>query len=136
MADEPTPDRPPRISVCVDMEGGTSVDGEPVTPGKLMEVIQRKQAELIARTKDQPPRAGYEKDPCCHNMRNFSATASERAKSGFYASVGIDPATLPDPLVNFSPVWGTYSIQSVALFYCPWCGAGLPRHANGGADQE
>ena len=103
MADEPTPDTPPRISAGLDMVGGTRVR---------------------ARTKDQ---LEYGKDPCCHNLSSMSATASEPAKSGFYASVGIDPATLPDPLVNFSPVQGTYSIQSVVLFYCPWCGAELPR---------
>jgi hypothetical protein len=64
-------------------------------------------------------------DHCCHNMLLFTRTPEDRAKSGLWKAVGAEPPSDP-PLVEYVPATGLYAFQSVALFYCPWCGAKLP----------
>jgi hypothetical protein len=63
---------------------------------------------------------------CCHNMDHFTKRPEERAKSGFWAAIGEDPTSLPPPLIEYRPTRKIYAFQSVALFYCPWCGTKLP----------
>ena len=68
-------------------------------------------------------------DHCCHNMRHFTRTPEEAAKSGFWAAIGKEPPRHP-PLVDYRERGRIYSFQSVALYYCPWCGAKLPEFSN------
>jgi hypothetical protein len=68
------------------------------------------------------------KHHCCHNMDNFTRSRRELEKSPALAAFGLDPSELPDPLVDFRPeLGGFYTIQSVVIIHCPWCGAKLPQ---------
>jgi hypothetical protein len=64
--------------------------------------------------------------PCCRDLETFSRSRSDREASAALAALGADLSQLPDPLVRFVPELGIYTIKSVAIYYCPWCGARLP----------
>ena len=66
---------------------------------------------------------------CCRPMTSFSMSLEEsramqaRIKERF----GDDMSILPQPpIVDFVPQLGIYTIASVHIRHCPWCGAGLP----------
>jgi len=58
-------------------------------------------------------------------MWSFTRTPEDSAKSGLWKAVGAEPPSHP-PLVEYRPAARLYAFQSVALFYCPWCGTKLP----------
>ncbi len=69
---------------------------------------------------------------CCHNMKHFSTPTEERLANlaALLDRIGEDGSDLPDvadPIVEFAAHLGIYTIDNVAIFFCPWCGAQAPR---------
>jgi hypothetical protein len=71
---------------------------------------------------------------CCTTMMTMSRNADEWAIwiKELEARFGPTPGGHSDPprqLVTFSPRIGCYLIDNTAIYFCPWCGAALPRPA-------